>query len=160
MAATGALPQIVNFTVMVGFLGFFARKPLQVFLAARSQDTKKMIDEAEKEAKEVTALFTQAKENVLNQAEHAKKLREDAEAVLVRHTERTLTTAKKESERIVKDGELLGRGELLKKKEALQKEISEKSVFLAEKYLREQLEAKDKEKLVGEYISMVENGKA
>lgn len=160
MSASSSLPQVVNFAVMVGVLGFFGRKPFQTYLGARSEDIKKLIDEAEKEAKEVTALFTSAKENVTNQEAHAKKLREDAQATLARHTERTLLAAKNEGTRIVKDGELLGQGELLKKKDALLKEIGEKSIALAEKYLGDQLEPKDKEKLVGEYISMVGNGKA
>lgn len=160
MAASGALPQIVNFTVMVGFLAFFGRKPFKTYLAARSEDIKKLIDEAEKESKEVTAVFTTAKENLAHQTEHAKKLREDTQAMLVRHKEKTLLAAQKESARIIKDGELLGQGEFLKKKEALLKEIGEKSISLAEKYLSNQLEPKDKEKLIGEYISMVENGKA
>lgn len=157
---TGPLPQIVNFTVMVAALGFFARKPLKVFLEARSQDTKKLLDEAEKESKEIISRLQQATENVAHQKEHATKLKEDAKAMLARHRERILETAKKESARIVKDGELLGQGELQKKKEALEKEISEKSLHLAEKYLGDQLEAKDKEKLVSEYIGLVGHGKA
>jgi len=154
------LPQIVNFSVMVGFLGFFGRKPFKTFLAARSEEIKKLIEEAEKESKEVTAQFNKAQENFTHQEAHAKQLREDAKATLVRHREKTLEAAKSESTRIVKDGELLGQGELQKKKEALQKEICERSVALAEKYLSDQLEAKDREKLVGEYITLVGHGKA
>ncbi|MFM8270436.1 MAG: hypothetical protein ACKN9V_09640 [Pseudomonadota bacterium] len=154
------LPQVVNFAVLVGFLGIFGKKPFSTFLTARSEDIKKMIDEAEKESKEVTAQFEKAQENLTHQEAHAKKLREDAKAILARHREKTLDFAKAESGRIVKDGELLGQGELHKKKEALQREICERSVALAEKYLSDQLETKDKEKLVSEYITLVGHGKA
>jgi len=153
------LPQIVNFVVMVGFLGGFGRKPFQTFLTARSEEIKKSIEEAEKESKEITARFEKAQENVSHQEEHAKKLREDAKATLARHREKTLEAAKAESVRIIKDGELLGQGELHKKKEALQREICERSVSLAEKYLSDHLEGKDNEKLVGEYITLVGHGK-
>jgi ATP synthase F0 subunit b len=153
------LPQVVNFTVMVGFLGFFGRKPFKTFLAARSEEIKKLIDEAEKESKDVIAQFTKAQENSTHQEAHARQLREDAKATLERHREKTLEAAKSESTRIVKDGELLGQGELQKKKEALQKEICERRVTLAEKYLSDQLEGKDKEKLVSEYITLVGHGK-
>jgi F0F1-type ATP synthase membrane subunit b/b' len=145
---------------MVVALGVFGRKPLKVFLESRSQDVKKMIDEAEKESKEIISRFQQASENVEHQKEHANKLHEEAKATLVRHREKTLEAAKKESLRIEKDGELLGQGELQKKKEVLEREISEKSILLAEKYLGDQLEAKDKEKLVSEYIGLVGHGKA
>lgn len=154
------LAPIVNFAVMVGFLGFFGKKPMQTFLGARSEDIKKQIDEAEKESQEVVARFQKAEDNFKHQEAHAKKLREDAKEMLARHREKTLSAAKSESIRIIKDGELLGQGELHKRKEALQREISERSVALAEKYLSDQLEAKDKEKLVSEYITLVGHGKA
>lgn len=155
-----ALPQIVNFTAVVVFLGVFGRKPLQTFLAARSEGIKKLIDEAESESKQVTAQLKLAEKNTLEKEAHAKQLREDATQMVARHKERALEAAKHESSRIVKEGELLGTGELHKKKEALQQEISEKSVALAQKYLSNQLEGKDKEKLIAEYISLVGHGKA
>lgn len=157
---SGALPQIVNFTTMVVFLGWFGKKPLQTFLAARSEEIKKQMDEAEKESKEVSSVFNKAQENVVHQEAHAKKLKEDAQAFLQKHREKTLAAAQAESIRIVKDGELLGVGELNKKREALLSEIGQKSVALAEKYLADQLEEKDKEKLVGEYINLVGHGKS
>lgn len=156
---SGALPQIINFTAMVAFMGFFGKKPLQVFLNARSEEIKKQIDEAEKEAKEVSAVFEQAKNNFSHQAEHAKKLRQDAEAFLQKYKEKTLGAAHAESTRILKDGELFEAGEMNKRKEALEREIGEKSVALAEKYLADQLEGKDKEKLIAEYIQLVGHGK-
>lgn len=156
---SGALPQIINFTAMVAFMGFFGKKPLQVFLNARSEEIKKQIDEAEKEAKEVSAVFEQAKNNFSHQAEHAKKLRQDADAFLQKYKEKTMVAARAESARILKDGELFEAGEMNKRKEALEREIGEKSVALAEKYLSDQLEGKDKEKLIAEYIQLVGHGK-
>lgn len=155
-----ALPQIVNFTAMVVFLGAFAKKPLLTFLSARSEDIKKQIDEAEQESKITSKAYTEAKQNSSQKEAHAQKLKEDAEAALERHRTRTLEAARKESARIIKDGEALGQGELLKKKEALQQEICERSVMLAQKYFSDQLEAKDKEKLVAEYVNLVDHGKA
>jgi F0F1-type ATP synthase membrane subunit b/b' len=155
-----ALPQIVNFTAVVVFLGVFGRKPMQAFLSARSEGIKKLIDESESESKQVTAQLRLAEKNATEKEVHAKQLREDASNMVSRHKERALEAAKNESARIVKEGELLGAGELHKKKEALQQEISEKSVALAQKYLSNQLEGKDKEKLIAEYISLVAHGKA
>ncbi|NBW99853.1 hypothetical protein EBR03_09825 [bacterium] len=156
---SGALPQIINFTAMVAFLGLFGKKPLSVFLNARSEEIKKQIDEAEKESKEVSGVFEQAKDNFSHKAEHAKKLRQDAETFLQRYKEKTMAAAQVESARIVKDGQLFEAGELNKRKELLQREIGEKSVALAEKYLSDQLEGKDKEKLIAEYIQLVGHGK-
>jgi len=155
-----SLPQIINFTAMLVFLGAFGRKPVKTFLSARSEEIKKQIDEAEQESKVASKAYTEAKANASHKEAHAHQLKEDAKSALERHRVKTLEAAKKESIRIIKDGEALGQGELLRKKEALQKEICERSVMLAKKYFSDQLEAKDKDKLVAEYVNLVEHGKA
>ncbi|NDC26063.1 MAG: hypothetical protein EBZ49_18290, partial [Proteobacteria bacterium] len=114
-----SLPQIVNFAVVVGFLGVFGRKPLAAFMTARSEGIKKLIDEAESESREVTAKLQLAESNAKQKDAHAKQLLEDAKEMVARHKERVLEAAKNESVRIQKEGELLGTGELQKKKEAL-----------------------------------------
>lgn len=158
--SSGMLPQVVNFAVMVGFLGVFGKKPFQAFLAARSEEIKKEVEEAEKESKEVLSQYTQAKENITHKEAQVAQLKKEAETALKKHQEKTLSAAKHESERIIKDGELLGQGETHKKKEALQREISEKAIHLAHNYLHEKLEEKDREKLIGEYIQLVDHGRS
>jgi len=153
------LPQIVNFTVMLGFLGVFGKKPFRAFLQARSEEIKKEVEEAEKESQQVVAQYNEAKENLSQKESRARQLKEEAQQALQKHKEKTILVARHESERIIKDGELLGQGELHKKKEALQREISEKALHLAHNYLNEKLEEKDREKLVGEYIQLVDHGR-
>lgn len=157
--SSGMLPQVVNFAVMVGFLGFFGKKPFQAFLQARSEEIKKEVEEAQKESKEVVAQYSKAKENLTQKEAQVVQLKKEAEVALQKHKEKTLSAAHHESERIIKDGELLGQGELHKKKEALQREVSEKAIHLAHNYLHEKLEEKDREKLIGEYIQLVDHGR-
>lgn len=157
---TDVIAPIVNFTAVVGFLGYFGRKPFADFLKARSESIQKLIEDSQKESKAVFTELATLESLVAGKEAAARTNLEEAKTNLVKFREKTLESATTEAGRIVKEGQMLGQGELAKKRDALQNEISERSIKLAEKFLGEQLESKDREKLVGEYVELVRNGKA
>jgi F0F1-type ATP synthase membrane subunit b/b' len=149
------IASIVNFGAVVGILYFGARKPFVQMLQDRSETVKKSMDEA-------TALSSEAQSS-LSKWEHNWREREnsirqqiaDAQAALKVQKEKTIASAKHEAERIQRDAELMGASEVTRAKRTLQEELVEKSVNMAANYLGKSLSAKDKQKLVVEYVDMV-----
>lgn len=154
------IAQILNFSLVVFILVYFGRKPFNAFLQTRSESVGKAILDAEKESKIVFAELADIESKISQQAAYVQQLQSDAQASLTKFKSTTLEHAASEATRIVREGELLGQGETLRKREALQREIAEKSLGLAKKFLNEQLEARDKERLVGEYVKLVGHGQA
>lgn len=152
------LPPIVNFLAVVSVFVIFGRKPFAALLASRSETIYKEMGEADKAFTEASQAFSQWEENDRDKEAHAKQELEDTKSVLTRHKEKTLSAAKNEAERIQREAKMMGTNEVTQAKESLQRELAEKSIQLAEEFLGKQLERKEKEKLVSEYVELVGSG--
>lgn len=149
---------IVNFLAVVGILVYFGRKPFNDFLKARSEGIRVGMAEAEALSKDSFALRDKWRASWSGKDAYINQQHEEAKVALKNQRERELATAKVEAERIEKDSELMGAGEVAKAKRKLQDEIIHSSIGGAQKYFGEGLSAKDREKLVSEYVDLVNHG--
>lgn len=148
----------MNFSAVVFILGFFGRKPFAAFLQARSENISKEMKEAETLYAETQSLLTKSQQDHSTRESHAKKSFDETKAMFSRLHEKTVSAAKAEAERIQKEAKMMGSNEVQKAKEALQREVAEKSLEMAEEFLGKSLDPKDKHKLVAEYVELVRNG--
>lgn len=149
---------IVNFVTVLAVFFIFGRKPIGAMFVSRSETVKKEMDEAEKAFLEASKAFRQWDTSRQEKEAHAVKELEDTKASVVRQKERTVASAKTEAERIKKEAQMMGTNEVAQAKESLQRELAEKSIGLAEEFLGKQLDGKEKEKLIIEYVGLVGSG--
>jgi F-type H+-transporting ATPase subunit b len=149
---------IVNFLAVVFILVYFGRKPFSEFLSARSEGIRASMGEAENLSKDAFALRDKWKASWAEKDDYIKQQWEEAKAALKNQRDRELVSAKVEAERIGKDADLMGAGEISKAKKRLQNELIQNSIDTAQEYLGKSLSAKDREKLVSEYVDLVGHG--
>lgn len=148
--------RIVNFTVLLGVLIYFVRKPAVDGMRNSIESIRQMIKNAEEKRK---------------QAETKLKETEDRLAKIDEETEALLTSALKESEvekdRILAEAEevvqrLQGEArvfieqELKKAQDLLRKEVAGSAMDIAEQILRNNIKPEDQKRFVSEYLEKLE----
>jgi len=147
----------VNLLLLIGVLVYFARKPVQDFLAGRRDQIAKNIASSEQ-------LLSDAERKLAEWNAKAARLDSDVAAIL----ESTRKSAAAEKAAILADAEnsaarirqsavgIVDR-ELRTARVALRKEAAELAVSLAGSLLREQTSDADKSRLVDEFIAKIES---
>jgi len=154
------IASVVNFAIMLFILWKYALPPMREFLAGRSQGVADSINEAEKLSGEADKLLSTWEANWKAAQRHAKEHFDEAKTGLEKFQKTTLTAAKKQADRIHKEGRLLGEGEVIKAKDAIRKDLSERSVSMSAEFLKGYLKEADQKKLVLQYLETVNNGSA
>jgi F-type H+-transporting ATPase subunit b len=152
------LASILNFLAVVFILVYFGRKPFAQFLQERSDGIRNAMAEAESLSKDAFAQRDKWKSSWSQKDAYMRQQWDEAKAALKNQRERELATAKGEATRIEKDAELMGSGEIAKAKKRLQDELIQSSIDAAQTYLGGSLSTKDREKLVAEYMDLVNHG--
>ncbi len=152
------LAPILNFIVVVSVFFFGGRKLFLAMLKSRSESVQKEMGEAEAAYSEASKFFNESESNSRNREANAKRELDEAQSSLARLKERTLAAAKTEAERIQREAKMMGSNEVDQAKELLQRELALKSIELTESFFGKQFDAKEKAKLVNEYVELVGNG--
>lgn len=150
--------EVINLAILIAALVYFARKPVQSYLATRRDTIAKNIASSEQ-------LLKDAERKLGEWNEKAARLDADVEAIL----ESTRKSAETEKARILVDAEATAarirqnatgvvERELRAARETLRKEAAELAVSLAGKLLREQVNAADRDRLADEFIAKIESG--
>jgi len=151
---------IFNFLVVVGILWYYGRKPTLEFFANRRNTIESAIRGAENQYAQAESALKVWEQKWSNSQTEANQLRSDAKERAEIFRKRTLESANLEAERIEKDAQLLGKGEVLRAKRTLQREVAERSIRMAEKFLEGHLDERDRHKLVADYMEIVGHGQA
>jgi len=151
---------IFNFAVVVLILWYFGRKPVGVFLVARSEAVAKAIVEAEQLSREMSASLEKWERDWKASEAHAKQHLEEARTAMLRHRESVLAAARADAERLRREGGMQGKSEIVKAKASLRRQLVDRSIKMAQTFLEGQLSEKDRQKLVGEYLERVASGTA
>ena len=145
--------QIVSFLLLVGFLTKLFYKPLLDLLDKRSQSVSSMLDEAKKRQEEACANLKVSRDRVNAVKEEILTLKDEAERQAESERRNLLEEAKKEAKHIViRSSEEIAR-QAREAKEEIKKEIGELSVTIAEKIIKKEINSRDQEGLVREFIS-------
>lgn len=150
--------EVINLAILIAALVYFARKPVQSYLATRRDTIAKNIASSEQ-------LLKDAERKLGEWNDRAARLDADVEAIL----ESTRKSAETEKSRILVDAEATAarirqnatgvvERELRAARETLRKEAAELAVSLAGKLLREQVNAADRDRLADEFIAKIESG--
>ncbi|MCP3983138.1 MAG: ATP synthase F0 subunit B [bacterium] len=156
----GMVWEVVNLTLLVGVLVYFARKPVLTYLSERRDEIQSNLAGAED-------LLDQAESKLHGWSERAAQLDSEIESIRAAaqkaaQQERNAIVADAEAtaERIrASAGSVVDR-ELRAARESLRGEVADLATDLARKILTEKVNDEDRLRLVDEFITKVEHGEA
>ncbi len=147
---------VVNFSVLIIVLVFFARKPVAEFFKNRTALIEKSLREAS-EAKELAQkTLDQVKERLRNTDSEIAQIIEAARKSGEKEKEAIIAEGERLKERIIEQGKANIDFELQKAKERIKSDAARMALELAEKQIREQLGQKEQEALIDDYIKRLE----
>jgi len=146
----------INFAILLTLLVVLLRRPLKDFLLTRSKKIAQEIEHAAQEKQEAEARAMNYERRLKNIESEMAQLVESfkKEGELAR--ERIIAEANLSAERIQATAELIARQEIVKAKERLKEEAVQLSAEWAERLIRENLKAQDRERMVKDYIKRLE----
>jgi F-type H+-transporting ATPase subunit b len=156
---TDWLPRLVNFSIIAVVVVYFGRKPIRDFFKNRSVEIARAMQESQEAREKAVADLAEMERKIKELEVETNKMIADAKARGEKDKQALLDEGKKLVEDIqhqVKQGIDM---ELRKAKSALATEASLLSLELAENKIKDNISAKDQQRIVKEYISSV-GGKA
>lgn len=150
-----ALYQLVAFVVLLYLVSKFALKPLLGLMEEREKRINDQIDSAEKRSKEAEQ-FAQEQRKALEEARlEAQQIIEQARKMSEQQGQEIIEQARENAER-VKNSAL---ADIQREKEqavaALREQVASLSVLIATKVIEKELDEKEQEKLIQEYLKDV-----
>lgn len=150
-----AIYQLVAFVALLYFVSKFALKPLMNVMETREQKVNEQIDFAEQKSKEAENFVAEQRKELEKARLEAQKIIEQAKKLSEQQSQDIIEQARENAER-VKDSAL---AEIQREKEqavtALREQVASLSVLIAQKVIEKELDAKEQEKLVTEYLKEV-----
>ncbi len=146
---------VINFAILVFILVKFGRKPISEFLKKRTELIEKSLKEAE-EAKELAKkAFSEVQERLLGMDKEINNILESAKKAGEREKEALIAQGESLKSKIIEQAKANIEYELQKAKKAIKSEAALMALELAEKQIKEKLDAKGHEKLTEEYIQKI-----
>lgn len=153
-----AIYQLVAFVTLLLLVSKFALKPLMGVMEKREQLVNEQIDSAEKTRKEADAFINEQRKELEKARVEAQKIIDQAKKLSEQQAQDIIQQARENAER-VKDSAL---AEIQREKEqavtSLREQVASLSVLVATKVIEKELDAKEQEKLVQEYLKEVGEG--
>lgn len=156
---TAVLSSILNFSLVVGTLYFAGRKPLASFLASRSDSVGAAIDEAERLSRISEAELARWTNLLGHSRSEVDILKAESKSMIVALNEKTQLEARRETERVQKEAELVSATEYARAKRQLEAELCSGSVELAKNYLSENLNGDVASQLLADTLERVNHAR-
>lgn len=147
---------IVNFLVLAGALVFFTRKPAKNFMASRSDDIRKNVEESERLQQEALTMLKNYEDKLAKMDGEIKELMEIARKDGEKEKKEILARAERMSNQIIENAKNMATRELTKQKDTLQKELMLKVIAEAMKTLKSKASEKDHEQFTTQFITQME----
>lgn len=151
------LPVIVNFILVVLILFFSLRKAAAHFVQRRSEAVGTAVKEAQMLSSESQLVLKQYQQKLDASQNEVKQWWDDAKVRLEAQKGVAIDRGRKEAIRIASEAKQAESGEVLKRKQKLQREVVHKSIENAKKYLSTQLSTEDRGKLQKDYWEVLKN---
>lgn len=149
--------EVINLVLLIGALVYFARKPVQSYLAARRDtiakniaSSEQLLQGAEQKLAEWNARAAGLDADVASILESTRKSAETEKAAILADAEATASRIRQSATGVVER-------ELRAARETLREEATELAVTLAARLLREQVTADDRNRLVDEFVAKIES---
>lgn len=147
-----ALYQLAAFLVLMWLLKKFAWAPLMGVMKKREEHVASEIDSAEKARKEAEGLLAQHQQMMKEARLESQTFIESAKKQGEVQKVEIITTARTEAERLKESARLEIQQERENAVQALREQVASLSVLIASKVIEKELNEKDQEKLIQEYI--------
>jgi F-type H+-transporting ATPase subunit b len=148
--------EVVNFVLLVGAIVYFARKPIIQFFADRRSEIGGELASAANVLEEAEARFGEWQQKMAELDGELATIRERERRRAEQERERILADARQTAERIRADAGSAVDREIRRAQIALRAEATEVALELATQLLRDKVADADRDRLIDEFISRVE----
>lgn len=155
-AGDGLFYPTLNFLLLVGALFVLTRKPLRAWFEARRDQIRADIDAAAELKRQAEERYSTWQRKLSEVDAELARIRASAEERAAAERERLLADARASAERIRHDAAQAVDQELRRAKERLREEAAELAIELAAGVLKEQVNERDREQLLDEFIGRIE----
>ncbi|WP_051045205.1 F0F1 ATP synthase subunit B [Halalkalibacterium ligniniphilum] len=147
--------QLVAFLTLLALLNKFALKPLMGVMQKREEMINEQIDSAEKDRKAAQQYLEEQRKEVEKARQEAQEIIQNAKKLSEQQGQDIIKAARDEAERL-KDAAL---AEIGREKEqavaSLREQVASLSVLIATKVIEKELDEKEQEKFIQEYLKEV-----
>lgn len=147
---------LINFSIFVGLLFFFLRKPVKEFWASREGQIRFEVQEAERLGREAKSQYEEARRLTSRLDSDAKELIQRLEREGEMEKKQLTEEGIKRSERLKQDGERVMEQESRKARELLKEQTAALALEIAESTIRDNIQPQDQKKLSDDYLSGLE----
>ena len=151
--------KILNFTILVGIILYYARKPVANFFIGAARQIKTTLDGAREAAALATAERKTQEEKIENLQAELERMVVGARADAAKELEQFAAEAQAQGERIKAQTRLQVEQEMRKARVALRTQLADETVRLAEELIRRQMDETKQRDLVGDYIEQLGDGR-
>ena len=154
-----ALPEIaaiVNFIALVIILFFLTKKPVKTFMAVRSDEIRKNVEESERLQQEALAMLKNYEERLSKLDGEINSMMNEARKEGDKEKEEILSRAKRMSDQIIENAKSMAERELVRQKNNLQRELMNKVIAEAREVLKKKTSEKDHQQFVAQFINQME----
>jgi F-type H+-transporting ATPase subunit b len=148
--------EIVNFLLLVGVLVYFVRKPALQFFANRREEIGGELESAARVLEEAEGRFGEWQQKMAEVDGEFASIRDRERQRAQQERNRILADAERTAERIKADAANAVERELRRAQAQLRDEASELAIELAADILREKVAEADRDRLMDEFISRIE----
>ena len=148
--------QALNLALLVGVLVWFGRTPVRQFFTDRRHRVRQDLESSARLLAEAEAKLGEWQGRLAGLDAEIGKARETSRRLAEAERERILAEARASAERIRRDATTAVDQEVRRARRALRAEASDLALELAERILREELSAADRERLVTEFVERIE----
>jgi len=150
------LYKAVNFAILVGLLVYFLRKPVAGFLVRTARDAYEGLAGARRTAAETAAEVEAQKGRLAAMEQELQRMVADARTDAGEELQRLTTAANEQAAHIRAQTAVQVEQEVRKARLALQAQVAEETVRLAEETIRQRLDGTRQAELVDRYIDNLE----
>jgi len=155
---SGFLFEVLNLVLLLGVLAFLTRKPISNYLADRRDTIRNNIETAEKLYQDAESRLAEWRQRAEGLDAEVESIREAARKSAEQEAAGILADAQATAERIRASAHSTVEGELRRARAALRDEAANLAIELAGGQLREQVTDADRDRLVDEFVTRIENG--
>lgn len=147
----------VNLLLLLGVLVYFARSPIQSFMAERRSSIEENLESARRELESAEARLADCKTRVDSLDREIEEIRSAVRAQAESERDRLLADARAAADRIRRDAQLAVEQEGRRARDLLREEAAEMAIRLAADLLKRQVGDADRARLVDEFVASIES---
>ncbi len=148
---------MINLVILLAVLVYFARKPVQAFFEERRSGIRGELDDAAQLKKDAEENFSKWQRRLADLERELEEIRTTARERAETEREHILAAAQESAARVRRDATTAIEREVRRAHDRLRDEASDLAVELAAGMLREQVGPADRERLLDEFITRVED---